>query len=198
MPSGICMPAIVRMRFEARSSVLVRYGLISVAGLLLLSLPGTARSAEAVETPCTAPVAAAEPLQPPVATITRSTPDVGYIDPAVFKSINVSQTVRAHGTVYFSGIVAATGHGEVVAKDDAAGQIRSVLRTLDRLLNEEGLSFANLVSTTVYASNLDAIASQLAIFAEAFEGHPPTMTLIEVKALASPDYMLELVAVAAR
>ncbi|MBK6453600.1 MAG: RidA family protein [Proteobacteria bacterium] len=54
------------------------------------------------------------------------------------------------------------------------------------------------MSTTVYASNLDAIASQLAIFAEAFEGHPPTMTLIEVKALASPDYMLELVAVAAR
>ena len=78
----------------------------------------------------------------------------------------------------------------------AVGSLLLVTRLLPRPTISP--SFANLVSTTVYASNLDAIASQLAIFAEAFEGHPPTMTLIEVKALASPDYMLELVAVAAR
>lgn len=51
----------------------------------------------------------------------------------------------ANGTVHFSGIVAATGQGEAVAKGDAAGQIRCVLRTLERLLAEEGMSFANLV-----------------------------------------------------
>ncbi|MDY0068132.1 MAG: RidA family protein [Steroidobacteraceae bacterium] len=132
-----------------------------------------------------------------MSSIKRSTPDVGYIDPAFYKSINVSQTVRANGMVYFSGIVAATGQGEVVAKGDAAGQIRFVLRTLGRLLAEEGLSFANLASTMVYAADIDAISAQLEIFAEAFEGHPPTMTMIEVKRLASPDYLLELVAVAA-
>jgi enamine deaminase RidA (YjgF/YER057c/UK114 family) len=128
--------------------------------------------------------------------IKRSTPDVGYLDPAFFKSINVSQTVRANGTVHFSGIVAATGQGEVVAKGDAAGQIRCVLRTLERLLAEEGMSFANLVSTTVYATDIEAISAQLAVFGAAFEGHPPAMTLIEIKRLASPDYLLELVAVA--
>lgn len=92
-----------------------------------------------------------------MSTIKRSTPDVGYIDPAFYQSINVSQTVRVKDTVYMSGIVAATGQGEVVAKGDAAGQIRFVLRTLERLLAEEGMSFANLVSTTVYAADVDAI-----------------------------------------
>jgi len=130
--------------------------------------------------------------------IKRSTPDVGYIDPAFYNSINVSQTVRVNDTAWFSGIVAATGHGEVVAKGDAAGQIRFILQTLGRLLEAEGMSFANLVSTTVYATDVDAVAGQLAVFADAFRGHPPTMTLIEVKRLASPDYLLEVVAVAAQ
>jgi enamine deaminase RidA (YjgF/YER057c/UK114 family) len=132
-----------------------------------------------------------------MSTIKRSTPDVGYIDPAFYNSINVSQTVRVKDTAWFSGIVAATGHGEVVAKGDAGGQIRFILQTLGRLLEAEGMSFANLVSTTVYASDIDAVAAQLGLFAEALRGHPPTMTLIEVKRLASPDYLLELVAIAA-
>jgi len=46
-----------------------------------------------------------------MSSIKRSTPDVGYIDPVLYKSINVSQTVRANDTAYFSGIVAATGDG---------------------------------------------------------------------------------------
>lgn len=170
--------------------------LLPAAGLLLLSLPGSARSSEPTVPFGDAPAAEAKPVRSPSATIKRSTPDVGYIDPAMYKSMNVSQIVRANDTVYFSGIVAATGQGEVVAKGDAAGQVRSVLRTLDRLLAEEGMSFANLVSTTVYASDVGAIAAQLPLFTEAFAGHPPTMTLIEVKRLASPDYMLELVAIA--
>lgn len=128
--------------------------------------------------------------------IKRSNPEVGYIDPESYKSAGISQTVRANDTVYLSGIVAATGQGEVVAKDDVAGQIRFILRVLDRLLAEEGMSFANLVSTTVYTVDIDAVWAQMAVFTEMFEKHPPTMTMIEVKRLASPDYLLELVAVA--
>lgn len=133
-----------------------------------------------------------------MSTIKRSTPDVGYIDPDLYESLSVSQTVRVNDIAWFSGVVSATGHGEVVAKGDAAGQIRFILQTLGHLLADEGMSFANLVSTTVYATDIDAIGAQLALFADAFRGHPPTMTLVEVKRLASPDYLLEVVAVAAR
>jgi len=191
------MSALDFLPIRGSSDACARRSLVSMAGLLLLSLSGAACSADPAEPSGTAPASAAKSIQGLAATIKRSNPDVGYIDPALYKSINISQTVRANDTVYFSGIVAATGDGEVVAKGDAAGQIQSVLRTLDRLLAEEGMSFANLVSTTVYTTDVDAISAQLALFAKAFEGHPPTMTLIGVKQLASPDYLLELVAVAA-
>lgn len=175
----------------------VKGRLLSMAGSLLLILSVAACSGKSAAPSETTSAAAPKSIQGPAAIITRSTPDVGYMDPALYKSLNVSQTVRTNDTVYFSGIVAATGEGDVVAKGDAAGQIRFILQTLDRLLAEEGMSFANLVSTTVYAADIDAVSAQLAIFAEAFAGHPPAMTLIEIKRLASPDYLLELVAVAA-
>lgn len=128
--------------------------------------------------------------------IKRSAPDVGYFDPAIYKQFNLSQTVRAGNTVYFSGIVSAGGNMEAVAKGDPGGQVKVVLGILGRLLAEEGMSFANLVSATVYTPEIEAIMAQLAIFAKAFEGHPPAFQMIGVKNLASPDYLLELVAVA--
>jgi len=130
-------------------------------------------------------------------TIKRSAPDVGYVNSAVFEQLNVSQTVRANGTVWFSGIVAATGNGEVVAKGDAAAQVKFVLGVLERLLQKEGMSFANLVAVTVYTPALESILAHLGVFAAAFAGHPPTFQVIGIKNLPSPDYLLELVAVAA-
>jgi 2-iminobutanoate/2-iminopropanoate deaminase len=128
--------------------------------------------------------------------IKRTSPEVGYVSPAVFEQLNVSQTVRVNNTVYFSGIVAATGNVEPVAKADPAGQVKFVLGVLERLLAAEGLTFANLVVATVYTPDMDAILPQLGAFAQRFAGHPPTFQVIGVKNLSSPDYLLELVAVA--
>jgi enamine deaminase RidA (YjgF/YER057c/UK114 family) len=129
--------------------------------------------------------------------IKRSSPDVGYVNPSIFQQLNVSQTVRANGMVYYSGIVAARGNMEVVAKGDAGGQVKFVLGVLGRLLEQEGLSFANLVAVTVYTPDLEPVLAQIGAFAQAFSGHPPTFQVIGVKNLPSPDYLLELVAVAA-
>jgi enamine deaminase RidA (YjgF/YER057c/UK114 family) len=55
-----------------------------------------------------------------MSSIKRIRPDVGYVSSSIFEQLNVSQTARANGMVYSSGIVAATGSGEAVAKGDAA------------------------------------------------------------------------------
>jgi enamine deaminase RidA (YjgF/YER057c/UK114 family) len=129
--------------------------------------------------------------------IERSAPDVGYVSPAVFAQLNVSQTVRANGTVWFSGIVAATGDGEAVAPGDPAEQVQFVLGILERLLQKERMSFANLVAVTVYTPALEAVLAQLGQFTAAFAGHPPAFQVIGISNLPSPDYLLEVVAVAA-
>ncbi|MFA7441036.1 MAG: Rid family hydrolase [Sphingomonadaceae bacterium] len=129
--------------------------------------------------------------------IERSNPDVGYISPDTFNAIRISQVVKANGLVHYSGIVAAGPDGSCVAPGDAARQITWILEILLRLLKEENLTMSSLISTTVFTTDIDTISNHMQIFSEAFDESPPTSTWVEVKRLGHPDYILELVAIAA-
>lgn len=128
--------------------------------------------------------------------IKRSTPDVGTFEPKVLGP-GISQIVRVGNTVYLSGIVAAKGSGEAVAVGDLAGQIKFILDVLAKLLATENMTLANVVATTTYCCDMEQLRQHGHLILEAFEGNPPTSTWIQVSALASPDYLIELVVVAA-
>lgn len=129
--------------------------------------------------------------------IERSNPDVGYIAPAIYEDIGVSQVVKAQGLVHYSGIVPAGPDGTCVSPGDAVAQVRWVLEVLRRLLDGDGLSMKHLVSVTVYTTDIERLAAQMGLFSEAFRGAAPASTWIEVRRLADADFLLELVPVAA-
>lgn len=129
--------------------------------------------------------------------IRRSSPDVGYISPDAFNSMNISQSVKVNGLIHYSGIAAAGPDGSCVASGDAAGQIAWIFEILRRLLAKENLTMANLVSTTLYTTDIDLMAQHMPLFSSAFAGAPPTSTWVEVKRLGHPEYLLEVVAIAA-
>lgn len=130
-------------------------------------------------------------------TIERSNPDVGSFDPALMHASSISTVVKAGNLVFFSGIVAATGQGEAVSPGDMAGQIAFVLDTLKKLLATRNLDMTNLVSTTTYTRDMESLLQHAHLLADAWKDGHPTSTFIEVKGLASPEFLLELVAVAA-
>jgi len=130
-------------------------------------------------------------------TVIRSSPDVGYINPAIMSSIGVSHVVRAHGFAHFSGIVAADAQLNCVAPGNIRAQAVHVLATLKKLLAAEGLGFADVVSTTVYTTDVGALAEHAHLFAEAHGDHHPASTWLEIRALARPEFLLELVVIAA-
>lgn len=129
--------------------------------------------------------------------IERSNPDVGYIDPSIYEEINVSQVVKTKGLIHYSGIVPARPDGSCVAPGNMGEQVYWVLEVLQRLLRQDGLSVKNLVSITVYTTDIEMLEQHMAIFSEAFEGAAPAVTWVEVRRLADPEYFLEIVPVAA-
>lgn len=129
-------------------------------------------------------------------TIVRSTPDVGYLSPEAFASLGLSQTVRAGDTCYLSGLVALNSERQVQGPGDAKTQIQFILTMMDRFLKHEGLGFDKLTSVVVYATDLKAVYEHIGLFSEAFRAAPPTMTMLEIKGLAHPDLLLEVVATA--
>ncbi|HWU01421.1 MAG TPA: RidA family protein [Novosphingobium sp.] len=129
-------------------------------------------------------------------TIHRATPAVGYYDPAAFAAMGVSQMVSAGGMLHLSGVVAAAD-GACVSPGDLAGQVPVILDTIERLLATAGLDLSSLVTITCFTTDIAALAGQIPVFARRLGAHPPCSTWVEVKRLASPGYMLEIVAVAA-
>jgi enamine deaminase RidA (YjgF/YER057c/UK114 family) len=112
-----------------------------------------------------------------------------------------THVVSASGgrTVYVAGQVALDVKGEVVGKGDLRAQARQVFENLRIALAGAGASYKDVVKWTTYVVNLKA--DDLPVIREARaealkDATPPASTLVGVQALANPDFLIEVEAVA--
>lgn len=98
-----------------------------------------------------------------------------------------------HGdTVYLSGQVAEDG------STDVEGQTRDILRQIDALLAEAGTDKSRLLTATVYLTDISGFAAMNRAWEEWVDrSNPPARATVEAR-LASPDYLVEIQAIAAR
>jgi enamine deaminase RidA (YjgF/YER057c/UK114 family) len=102
--------------------------------------------------------------------------------------------------VYIAGQVALDRSGNVVGKDDFRAQVQQVFENLKSAVESVHGKFGNVIKLNYYcAENVDA--SQLTVLREIRDkyvntGEPPTSTLVFVKRLVRPEFMLEVDAVA--
>ena len=102
-------------------------------------------------------------------------------------------TVVVHGdTVYVAGQVAGD------PKADITGQTKSVLARVDAALKSAGTSKSKLLSCTVYLSDMRYFAAYNAVYLKWVDKkNKPTRATVQA-ALATPAYLIEVVAVAAK
>jgi enamine deaminase RidA (YjgF/YER057c/UK114 family) len=112
-----------------------------------------------------------------------------------------SQVVAATGkrTIYTAGQVSIDERGNLVGADDLAAQTEQVMRNVGLALAAAGASFADVVKITTYVVNYKP--EQRAIIGRARApffagGPPPASTLVGVSALALPEWLVEIEAVA--
>ena len=93
--------------------------------------------------------------------------------------------------VYLAGQVAED------ANADIAGQTRSVLRQIDRLLGEAGSDKAHILSATIYLADMSDYQAMNAVWDQwVAQGETPARATVQAK-LANPDYRVEMQVVAA-
>lgn len=134
-------------------------------------------------------------------TISYSSPEVGYLDQTAFKKLGFTQNVWAGDTLYLSGIAPFTGGDpEFVVEGVGSMQEQTVfiLDILLKLLEAEGLTYANLVALTVYATSAEEYFGVAPLLAEAFGDRAPTQTLVGVSELAHPEQRIEITGIAVR
>jgi enamine deaminase RidA (YjgF/YER057c/UK114 family) len=112
-----------------------------------------------------------------------------------------TQVVAARGgrTIYISGQVSLDAAGNVVAEGDLGGQTTQVMRNLEAALGAAGATFADVVKITTYVVDYTPAARAVISAARSPffpEGAPPASTLVGVSALAGPQWLIEIEAVA--
>ncbi|GJE39486.1 RidA family protein [Methylobacterium persicinum] len=105
----------------------------------------------------------------------------------------MSQGVVYGETVYLAGQVANEPVGTGVT-----GQTQNILEQIDRLLASAGTGKENILTATVYLADIAHFAEMNAAWdAWVSKDNPPARATVEAK-LAAPEYLVEIVVVAAR
>jgi enamine deaminase RidA (YjgF/YER057c/UK114 family) len=125
-------------------------------------------------------------------------PSQEHINPdSLSRSRGYSQVVKVGDTVYIAGQVSAGTDGNVVGKGDPEAQVRQVWRNIETAVKAAGGTLQHVVKTTTYVTNIQYAAAVRKVREEVFQSSsPPTSTLLVVAGLASPDYMVEIEAIA--
>jgi 2-iminobutanoate/2-iminopropanoate deaminase len=110
-----------------------------------------------------------------------------------------SQGVRGGGFVFFSGqIPLVPASGELRAGDIVA-QTEQVMENIAAVLAAAGLTFAAVVKSTIYLTDLATFAKVNEVYGRRFPADPPARSTVEVKGLPKGSQVeIEVVAVDSR
>jgi enamine deaminase RidA (YjgF/YER057c/UK114 family) len=124
-----------------------------------------------------------------------------YLGASVFDSFAFTQTVVAGDTIYLSGMTPLRGEVdalELVCPGDLRGQTAFELDVLRRSLEAVGARLTDVVSVTVYTTDIDGLAAHADLFRSHFGSAPPTATWVQVQRLLHPGQLVEITATAVR
>ena len=119
--------------------------------------------------------------------------------PGLFEPPTYTQAVRvehAQALLFLSGQVAYTPEGGVACPGDFKGQARGAYQAIKSLVESQGGTMANVIKLTNFVTDMKYRADLATVREEFFGKKGPASTLVEVSALAFPDLMVEIEAIA--
>ena len=106
--------------------------------------------------------------------------------------VGYSRAVRVGNIIEVAGTTAVDEKGEVVGLDDPAEQTRFVLSKIEKALTSAGAGLKDVVRTRMFVTNIadwEAIGRVHGLY---FKEIKPVATMVEVKALISPELLVEI------
>ena len=119
-------------------------------------------------------------------------PDVAEAAPGLW-----SNAIRTGDTLYVSGQVARAfeAGGGMVGTDEYT-QAKQIFARIERIIKAAGGAMDNLVKMTIFMVDITKNTEVWRARREFFTGDFPASTLVEVRALAKPEVLVEIEAVA--
>jgi 2-iminobutanoate/2-iminopropanoate deaminase len=94
-----------------------------------------------------------------------------------------SQAIKAGSELFCSGQIALDPRSGELTGTDAAAQAGQVLKNLGAVLQAAGMSYANVVKTTIFLVDMNDFAAVNEVYARYFDASKPARSTIAVAAL---------------
>lgn len=94
-----------------------------------------------------------------------------------------SQAIVSGGFLFASGCIPLNEKGEFVKEGDIKAQTEQVLKNMQAILDEENLSFSDVVKTTIFITDMSNFAQINEIYGKCFDSHKPARSCVAVKEL---------------
>jgi enamine deaminase RidA (YjgF/YER057c/UK114 family) len=106
-------------------------------------------------------------------------------------------TIAARGTIVFvSGMVAKRADGTTAGIGDVTEQTRQVCENLKAAMGAAGGTLDDICRVDVYVRNMEHFPLIHAVRREYFNEPLPASTMVEVTKMTSPEYLIEISAIA--
>jgi enamine deaminase RidA (YjgF/YER057c/UK114 family) len=110
--------------------------------------------------------------------------------------VGYSRAVKVGNTIEVTGTVAVDENGVTVAIDDAYGQTVFILKKIEKVLEKAGAGLKDVVRTRMFVTDISRWEEYGKAHGEFFAGIRPCTSMIEVKGLIEPEFLIEIEATA--
>ena len=110
--------------------------------------------------------------------------------------VGYSRAVKIGNTIEVTGTVAVDGNNNLVGGSNAYEQTKFIIQKMDGVLQKAGATLKDVVRTRMFVTDISRWEEYGRAHGEFFKDIKPCTSMIEVKGLIAPEYLIEIEATA--
>jgi enamine deaminase RidA (YjgF/YER057c/UK114 family) len=110
--------------------------------------------------------------------------------------VGYSRAVKVGNVIEVTGTVAVDENSNLVGGNDAYEQTKFILQKIETVLQKAGASLKDVVRTRMFVTDISRWEEYGKAHGEFFREIKPCTSMIEVKGLIAPEYLIEIEATA--
>ena len=110
--------------------------------------------------------------------------------------VGYSRAVRVGNIIEVTGTVAVDENSRLVGKNDAYAQTKFIIEKIEKVLQRAGATLKDVVRTRMFVTDIGRWEEYGKAHGEFFKEIKPCTSMIEVKGLIAPEYLVEIEATA--